>query len=305
MRQMFFMVVFMLSAGTLNAQNYPIKTIKLGAYIGSTVAHTSGLELTVSLTNTRLNTERLAVLEGAPERCRITRMFTLFITIINKGQDSILITDWHFNATCPEDNLGRQWDEHSFIKLITPIIPSNINLLLKPNEKKSFSTVETDFTWCLPYHDTALTTRPCTVNALITCAQLGNSVYNKAVGFFPNSCPQIKYGNGLPPCPPIKSTPSTPSTPLSGSKTANPKPLLATYRNDKDQWVAIGPYMTTDGFDTEEQAINSLFYAKADLTPLTESGKYRIYILNVKVEHDARDVRKILTSLGVENIPDK
>lgn len=123
--------------------------------------------------------------------------------------------------------------------------------------------------------------------------------------------PTQNYSNTPIPCPPV-STGGSGSTGASGSLGTNTgasgsgkKPLLATYKNEKDQWVAIGPYMTTDGFDTEEQAINSLFYAKADLSPLTENGKYRIYILNVKVEHDARDVRSILTGFGVENIPDK
>ncbi len=82
-------------------------------------------------------------------------------------------------------------------------------------------------------------------------------------------------------------------------------PLLATYQDNVGQWIAIGPYMTTQGFATQEQAINSLFYSKEDLTLLTDKGKYTIYKLNVKVEHGGRDVRSILTGLGVLNIPDK
>ncbi len=188
MRQVFFLVVSLLCVVQLNAQSYPFKTLKFNVPIGSTMPHSSGLEVKGVLTNSRLETVRLATLEGAPERCRTTRLFTLFITVTNKGKDSILISDWHFQACCPENVHGQQWDEKSYIKLVTPYIPSDINILLKPNEKKSFYTSETDFYWCLSAHEEALKTRPCTFTALITCAQLGPYNSGIPVGFWKNNC---------------------------------------------------------------------------------------------------------------------
>lgn len=80
--------------------------------------------------------------------------------------------------------------------------------------------------------------------------------------------------------------------------------LLATHKDEKGQWGAIGPYESAGGFATEQAAIESLLYTNADLTLVNDKGKYKIYTLNLKAEHDARDVREILKKLGAENIPD-
>lgn len=80
--------------------------------------------------------------------------------------------------------------------------------------------------------------------------------------------------------------------------------LLATYQDKIGQWIAIGPYMTTDGFATEQEAIESLFYTNADLRLVNDKGKYKIYELNLEAEHDARDVREILKKLGAQNVPE-
>jgi hypothetical protein len=85
---------------------------------------------------------------------------------------------------------------------------------------------------------------------------------------------------------------------------ASKKPLLATYQNEKGDWVAMGPYMTTDGFATENQAIGSLFYSNSDLRFLGERGKFKIYELTIEVKHDARDIRYALKQLGVNEIPE-
>lgn len=87
--------------------------------------------------------------------------------------------------------------------------------------------------------------------------------------------------------------------------TVNDSPLLATFKNDKGQWLAMGPYMTTDEYSTEQQAIGSLFYSDADITFLCERGKFRIYKLNIKVEHQARDIRYALKQAGIDDIPNK
>ena len=83
------------------------------------------------------------------------------------------------------------------------------------------------------------------------------------------------------------------------------KPLLATYRDANGNWIAMGPYMTSDPFPTEKQAIGSLFYGDADLNFICERGKYRIYSLNEAMKYDGRDIRSALKQLGIENIPDK
>ncbi len=85
--------------------------------------------------------------------------------------------------------------------------------------------------------------------------------------------------------------------------TGNTAPLLATFKNDNGQWIAMGPYMTTDEFASEQQAIGSLFYADTDLTFLCERGKFRIYKLNVKIEHQANDIRYALKQFGINDIP--
>lgn len=82
------------------------------------------------------------------------------------------------------------------------------------------------------------------------------------------------------------------------------KPILATYKDDNGKWIAMGPYMTTDPYDTENQALGSLFYSDSDLTFLCQRGKFKIYNLNGKVEHDARDIRSALKLLGINDIPE-
>jgi hypothetical protein len=80
------------------------------------------------------------------------------------------------------------------VKLITPYIPKNTNIVLKPGEKKGFNTSVTDFYWCLPKHEKALTTPPCGFTAIITCSQVGISTNNAPTsGFFGNNCPTINY----------------------------------------------------------------------------------------------------------------
>jgi hypothetical protein len=154
------------------SQNYPFTHEKFNVTVGGTVTNSFGLEVKVSLVSTKDVTSRKATLSDQPAVYENKKLFTLFITVTNTGLDSILISDWHFRATCPEDNLARQWNETSTVPLITPYIPSSTNFLFKPGEKKSFNVSETDFYWCLPAHEAALMTEPCGVTANITCAHL-------------------------------------------------------------------------------------------------------------------------------------
>ena len=76
--------------------------------------------------------------------------------------------------------------------------------------------------------------------------------------------------------------------------------LLATYQ-ENGKWVAIGPYNTTDEpFTTEQEAISRLFYKAADMKFLCKAGKYRVYALNMPLEYDARDVKKLIEQDGID-----
>lgn len=81
------------------------------------------------------------------------------------------------------------------------------------------------------------------------------------------------------------------------------KPLLVTYKTENSKWIAWGPYMQTDEFQTESLAIESLFYDVADYSFCCQRGKYKIYKLNSKVEHSATNIRFALEQLGINDIP--
>lgn len=83
------------------------------------------------------------------------------------------------------------------------------------------------------------------------------------------------------------------------------KALLATYPDANGNWIAMGPYMTSDPYASEKQAISSLFYNDSDLNFIGERGKYRIYSLNEALKYDGLDVRQALKQMGIDNIPDK
>lgn len=83
------------------------------------------------------------------------------------------------------------------------------------------------------------------------------------------------------------------------------KALLATYPDANGNWIAMGPYMTSDPYASEKQAISSLFYGDGDIHFIGERGKYRIYSLNEALKYDGLDVRQALKQMGIDNIPDK
>jgi hypothetical protein len=189
------LIICNLFSNSLFAQHEYFSTIKFNVPIGGGgVKNSGGLEVKSTLTGTRKVSSQQATLYGQPNRFIDKYLFTLFITVINTGQNEIIISDWEFRAICPENLHGQQWQEHSFINLITPVIPNAINILLKPGEKKSFFTNETDFFWCSPMHQEALKTNPCGITALIICKQVGSQIYNNGLtnDFSGNNC---KYEN--------------------------------------------------------------------------------------------------------------
>jgi hypothetical protein len=193
-----FTVCILLST-TSFAQNSYSSTIKFNLPVEGKMTNQGGLEVKCSLLPTKNVSLRQATLDEQPERYLNKKLFTLFISITNTGLNDVIISDWHFQAICPENNHGQQWQETSFINLIVPYIPSSTNILLKPGEKKSFNTGETDFFWCIPKHEESLMTPPCGITGLITCYQIGNPIYNNGnqSGFYGNNCPYIDYDNLL------------------------------------------------------------------------------------------------------------
>lgn len=81
------------------------------------------------------------------------------------------------------------------------------------------------------------------------------------------------------------------------------KPLLVTYKSENGKWVAWGPYILSDEFDTETMAIGSLFYSATDYNFCCERGKYKIYKLNEKPDHMSTNIRFTLEQLGINDIP--
>jgi hypothetical protein len=102
----------------------------------------------------------------------------------------------------------------------------------------------------------------------------------------------------------ISSNTNSSSNTKKDESSAQKKLLLATYKDDNGKWIAMGPYMTTDPYETENQALGSLFYSESDFTFICQRGKFKIYALNGKVEHDARDIRLELKALGIYDIPE-
>lgn len=90
----------------------------------------------------------------------------------------------------------------------------------------------------------------------------------------------------------------------SDEKDDSKTPLLATYLDDSGKWIAMGPYLTSDAFNTENEAIGSLFYSSSDMRFLCQKGKFKIYALNMKVDHYYIDVRNALKQLGITDIPE-
>lgn len=176
------------------SQNNPFKTIQFNVPVGGAIKNSCGLEVKGVLLPTNDVSVYQATLSDEPAKYLNKKEFILAITVTNKGKSDIIISDWTFQAICPENSQGQQWNETSFVNLITPYIPNSKNIVLKPGEKKGFNTAATDFYWCLPKHEESLMTPPCGFTAIIICSQVGfpiNSTSND--GFFNTTCKPIDY----------------------------------------------------------------------------------------------------------------
>lgn len=128
------------STGSLLAQQN--KTMVFNTEVGSPIKHASGLQVQSTLAKRR-DTVFYRTAEPKYER---RRFFQLSIVVTNSGTDDIIIHGWQFQAICPEDNLGREWESDSFISLTAPAVSTPFTL--KPGEKKTWLCKETDFSQC-------------------------------------------------------------------------------------------------------------------------------------------------------------
>ncbi len=176
-RHLMYICLCLLAIPTLAQDNL----IKLRYWNGTTDGKgiTSQMGLTVSanrvsLANALVKVDE-ATLSGAAPKFYFKKKFVLFFTVENTGSNDVAIYDWAFKAVCPVDNMGRKFDATSMVPLVTPYIPRDIYIILKPGEKKRFYSAETDFYWCLPNDKNDLLHDPQFFQALITCAAITGS----------------------------------------------------------------------------------------------------------------------------------
>lgn len=182
--------------------------IKLRYWNGTTdgkgISHAVGLEVSatkVPIANPLVKVDEATLLGAAP-KIYFKKKFMLLFTVQNVSGKDVAIYDWAFKAVCPVDNMGRKFDANSMVPLVTPYIPENIFIVLKPGEKKQFYSAETDFYWCLPQNKDDLLLDPEYFQALITCASISvsptaNKQGHKPGSFQPSAIPPQKPGNNL------------------------------------------------------------------------------------------------------------
>ena len=184
--------------------------IKLRYWNGTTdgkgISNPVGLEVSavnVHISNALVPVDEAALSSQEP-KFYLKKKFVLFFTVQNVGTNDVAIYDWAFKAVCPVDNMGRKFDATSMAQLVTPYIPGNIFIVLKPGEKKQFYSAETDFYWCLPQDKDDLLHDPKYFQGLITCASINGSAIaanssQKQGGFQPPTTPPQKSENNLDP----------------------------------------------------------------------------------------------------------
>jgi hypothetical protein len=194
MKNLVLLFIVFIACNSSFSQNNPFKTIQFNVPLDGAIKNSCGLEVKGTLVLTKKDSIYQATLSDEPSKYLKKNKFILAITVTNKGKSDIIISDWTFQAICPENSQGQQWNETSFVNLITPYIPNSKNIVLKPGEKKGFNTAATDFYWCLPKHEKSLMTPPCGFTAIIICSQVGTTVISTSDdGFFKTACKPIDY----------------------------------------------------------------------------------------------------------------
>ena len=84
---------------------------------------------------------------------------------------------------------------------------------------------------------------------------------------------------------------------------AKKPPLLATYQDQNGRWVVLHPYGLSESYPTEKQALESVFYTESDFKFLCKRGKYIIYELTMRGGPFRQNVRQLLNSFGISDIP--
>lgn len=177
-----------------------------GTTDGNGISHPIGLQVSatnVPIANALVRVDE-ATLMGAAPKFYFKKKFALFFTVQNISGNDVAIYDWAFKAICPVDLVGRKFDAKSMVSLVTPYIPNNIYIVLKPGEKKKFYSGETDFSRCLPQDKDDLLHDPKYFQGLITCASIKGSAAaakpgQKPGGFQPPAIPPKKPGDDLDP----------------------------------------------------------------------------------------------------------
>ena len=160
------------------SQTYPIRTRYWNGQLGYDITDTIGLRVAAKEIPLCNHLERVpkASLSGQPEQLVFKRRFVLYFIVENVSQNDIAIYDWAFRSVCPRDNMDRMWDAQSMVNLVTPYIPNDIYIVLKPGERKRFFSGITDFFWCLGKSDCNLLEAPQYFQAIMTCSSLGPGV---------------------------------------------------------------------------------------------------------------------------------
>lgn len=138
-----------------------------------------GLSIVFQEVSSQTVTTDQATLSEHPSKTLKKRIFTLEIKITNSGSSDIAIYDWGFNAICPENNLGLEWQENSTVPLITAYIPGGVYIVLKPGEEKVLRVAPTDFFWCLSQNENCLLKSPRFMKAIVICSLMNTS--NKVI----------------------------------------------------------------------------------------------------------------------------
>jgi hypothetical protein len=154
------------------AQTEFIGPVNFNLALGKPETADGGLTVIFQEVNSQVVNIDQATLPDHPPKSLKKRIFTLELMVSNNGKSDIAIYDWGFNAICPENNLGLEWQENSRVPITTAYIPSGEYIVLKPGERKLLQAVPTDFFWCLSTNDSSLLKSPKFVKAIVICGLL-------------------------------------------------------------------------------------------------------------------------------------
>ena len=80
--------------------------------------------------------------------------------------------------------------------------------------------------------------------------------------------------------------------------------LLVTQVDTQGEWLATGPYGTSQPYNSEQEAIKELYYDEPGaLTFICKRDNFKIYAINNKTDNVRIDVREFLKRFGITDIP--